>query len=100
MIMDGLVLGTIILSIAFVALASKPSQAAAKGIEDKPVDIDNIRQGVQEGWYKATLTRVEDIPAVRLTGKLANGKDFTDLYRIKEEDFITLQKEGYDVVDE
>lgn len=97
---EGYILVALVAGIAFVALADRHSQAAAKGIEDKPVDIDNIRQGVQEGWYKAALTHVDDIPAVRLTGKLANGKDFSDVYRIKESDYATLEKEGYPVIDE
>ena len=100
--MDGLVLGVIALvaGMAFVASAGRHSQAATEGIDDDPIDADRIRQGVQEGWYIAHLTHVDNIPAVRLTGKLANGKDFADVYRIKESDYVALEKEGYPVINE
>ena len=96
---DGFILGALAVGIAFVVLAGKHSQAAAKDIEDQPIDADRIRQGVKEGWYIAQLTRIDDIPAVRLTGKLATGKDFADTYRLREKDFVALQKEGYPVIE-
>jgi hypothetical protein len=96
---DGIVLGAIAVGIVAIAAASKQSQAAKKGFDTKPVDIDSIRHGVKEGWYTATLTRLDDTPAVNLTGKLANGKDFSDSFALREVDFIALKNEGYPVVE-
>ena len=95
---DGLVIGAIILGIAFAAIAGRKSQASMNGMEDTPVSIDNIRKGVANGWYTALLTTVDGIPAVRLSGKTAAGKDFTDVYPIRPEDWQTLKSEGYQVV--
>ena len=98
--MEGLVISAIVLSIAFVALASKQSQAAASDIEDAPLKIDSVREGVEKGWYTAKLTVVDGIPAIRLTGKLTDGKTFTDVYRLNVNDWKELQKEGFEVVEE
>lgn len=66
-----------------------------EGLEDDPVSIDNIRMGVQRGWYTCVLTRVNGIPAVRLSGRTADGKTYTDVFAVTEEDWQTLKKEGY-----
>ena len=96
---DGIVLGAIAIGVVVIAAAGKQSQAAKKGFEMKPVDIDSIRQGVNEGWYTAKLTRIDDTPAVNLTGKLANGSTYSDNFPLREVDFVALQKEGYPVIE-
>ena len=65
------------------------------GMEDDPVSIENIRRGVANGWYACVLTRVNNTPAVRLSGRTADGKTYTDVFAVTEEDWQTLKKEGY-----
>lgn len=64
-------------------------------MEDDPISIENIRRGVTNGWYTCVLTRVDNIPAVRLSGRTADGKIYTDVFAVTEEDWQTLKKEGY-----
>ena len=94
----GLIILGAVVAVAFVAAATKPKQADIEGMEDKPVSIDNIRKGVSRGWYQAVLTRIDGKPAIRLTGKNTNGGTYTDVFRISQKDFDTLQAEGYLIV--
>ena len=96
--MDGIVIIGIVAVVALLAAAARPSEAAVFGMEDKPVDAAQIRRGVQNGWYEAVLVRVDGKPAVRLSGRLANGSDFTDVFPITQDDFDSLQAEGYLIV--
>ena len=73
----------------------KPSDV--RGMEDDPVSIDNIRRGVTNGWYSCTLIRANEQPAVRLSGKMTNGKIYTDVFRVSEKDWQALKNEGYPV---
>ena len=93
--MDGILVIGIIAAVAFFTLASKPSQAAANGMEDTPVSADNIRRGVTNGWYTCVLVYVDGIPAVRLSGRTADGKLFTDVYPVTQTDWDALATEGY-----
>lgn len=96
--MDGLIITAIILGVTFAAIAGRKRNYDISGMEDTPVSIENIRRGVANGWYTCVLTRVNDSPAVRLSGKVVNGKQFTDVYPITEADWQTLKAEGYEVV--
>ena len=96
--MDGLIITAIILGVAFAAIAGCKRNDDISGIEDDPVSIENIRSGVANGWYTCVLTRVNGLPAVRLSGKVVNGKQFTDVYPITESDWQTLKADGYEVV--
>ena len=91
--MDGLVVIGILLLGGFLLSVQKNKGAA--GMQDDPVSLENIRRGVANGWYIAELTRVNGMPAVRLSGKVTNGKQFTDVYPITEADWQTLKSEGY-----
>lgn len=95
--MDGIVIISALAAFVLFCVAARPSQAAAQGMEDTPVSIDNIRRGVQNGWYTCVLVRVDGIPAVHLTGKTADGKTYSDVYPITQEDWNTLKAEGYQV---
>ena len=75
--------------------ANKNRNESVYGMEDDPVSIENIRRGVANGWYTCVLTRVNSIPAVRLSGRTADGKNYTDVFAVTEEDWQTLKKEGY-----
>ena len=94
----GVILIGVLAAVAFVAVVNKPKESEILGMEDQPVSIDNIRKGVARGWYQAMLTRVDGKPAIRLTGKSTNGGTYTDVFRISQEDFDTLQAEGYLIV--
>ena len=94
----GLIILGAVVAVAFVAVATKPKESEILGMEDEPVSIDNIRKGVSRGWYQAVLTRIDGKPAIRLTGKNTNGGTYTDTFRISQEDFDTLQAEGYLIV--
>lgn len=91
--MDAVVIVGIIAAGLFLCAASK--QRTVTGMEDDPVSIENIRKCVQNGWYTCVLTRVNNIPAVRLSGRKADGKTYTDVFAVTEEDWQTLKKEGY-----
>lgn len=96
--MDGLIITAIILGVTFAAIAGRKRNDDISGMEEDPVSIENIRRVVANGWYTCVLTRVNGSAAVRLSGKVVNGKQFTDVYPITEEDWKTLKAEGYDVV--
>ena len=81
------------MAVAFIRSATR----GTSGMNDTPVSIDNIRRGVANGWYKATLTRVNGKPAVRLYGKDTAGNDYGDVFPISEHDWQTLKAERYDV---
>ena len=83
------------LAVAFMRSAN----VGTSGINDKPVFLDSIRMGVARGWYTATLTRVGGKPAIRLTGKDANGNDYGDVFPISEHDWQILKNEGYSVTE-
>ena len=96
--MDGLVVIGILLLGGFVISVMNKKEDVA-GMQDKFVTIDNIRRGVQEGWYKAILLRVNGQPAVYLYGIDTAGKQTGDTYPISESDWQTLKNEGYDVAE-
>ena len=94
--MDGLfVIGVLLLGGLLIAATGNKH---VDGMDDKPVDINQVRKGVARGWYEAALTRVHGKPAIRLSGKLANGETYQDVFPITQEDFDQLQSEGYLIV--
>ena len=93
--MDGLVIISILVLGGLIVMKLQPSDV--RGLEDKPVSIENIRRGVANGWYTAVLVVADGTPAVRLSGRLANGKPYTDIYPVTESDWQTLKNEGYEV---
>ena len=90
--MDGLVVISLLVLSGLLMAARNRS---VDGMEDDPVSIENIRRGVANGWYTCVLTRVNNIPAVRLSGRTADGKNYMDVFAVTEEDWKTLKKEGY-----
>lgn len=94
--MDGLVIISILILGGLIVRKLQPS--TVRGLEDKPVSIEDIRRGVANGWYTAVLVVADGTPAVRLSGRLANGKTYTDIYPVTESDWQTLKNEGYEVV--
>ena len=96
--MDGIICIGVLVAAVLIAAAAKPISKDVAGMEDTPVSIDNIRKGVQRGWYSAVLVIVDGIPAVRLSGRTADGNTYSDIYPITAEDWQTLQNEGYEVI--
>lgn len=95
--MDGLfIIGVLVLGGVLIAAAGHADATA--GMDDRPVDINQVRKGVARGWYEAALTRVHGKPAIRLSGKLANGETYQDVFPITQDDFDQLQSEGYLIV--
>lgn len=87
----------IILSLIAAGVWILSGSSSVRGMEDTPVSIENIRRGVKNGWYTCTLLVVDGVPAVRLTGKKADGKSYTGVYPISAEDWQQLKSEGYHV---
>lgn len=94
--MDGLFVISILVIGGFILSATK-KQKSTSGMNDNPVSLENIRRGVANGWYSATLTMVGDKFAIRLSGKTQNGQTYTDVYPISQIDWETLKAEGYNV---
>lgn len=90
-----LIIGGIVLAVAFMRSATH----GTSGMNDTPVSLDNIRRGVQNGWYKATLCMNDGKHAIILSGKNTDGKIYTDIYPISEHDWQTLKNEGYSVTE-
>lgn len=89
--MDGLII-TGIIALTLLCIASRNNKTA-----DYDIDAEDVREGVENGWYNATLVIKSDQPGVKLSGKLTNGKDFTGVYTISERDWTKLKNEGYRV---
>ena len=95
--MDGLIIISILVLGGFVMAAVRNKDEGTGKMSDQPVSIDNIRRGVQNGWYTADLIRVAGKPAIRLSGYTARDDQYIDVYPISEEDWQTLKAEGYSV---
>ena len=56
--------------------------------------LENLKRGIANGWYTAELTMVDGQQAVRLSGKLTNGKQYSDVYPVTTEVAQELRKMG------
>lgn len=92
--MNGIVIIGALAAVALICAAAKKNQ---QGLVEYDVDSEDIREGVQNGWYTCVLTTKDDMPAVILSGKMTNGEDFQGVYTISPNDWKALQKEGYAV---
>ena len=95
--MDEAIVISAVVVLGLLIMASKHRNEDVAGMEDIPVSADNIRKGVQRGWYSATLVRVNGVSAVRLSGRNADGMPYSDVFPISEADWQTLKTEGYAV---
>lgn len=92
--MDELILIGILILGGF-ALSKKK---CTSGMNDPETSLANIHRGVANGWYTCKLTREKNgKAAVILTGKDANGDDYSDLYPVSENTWQTLKAEGYEI---
>lgn len=56
--------------------------------------LDNLKRGIENGWYTAKLTTVNGQQAVELSGKLTDGTFYADVYPISPEVAKELRKIG------
>lgn len=64
------------------------------GMTDAAPALENLKRGIANGWYTAELTMVNGQQAVRLSGKLTNGKQYSDVYPVTTEVAQELRKMG------
>lgn len=59
-------------------------------MSDPETSYENIQRGVANGWYTCEKLLVDGQPAVRLSGKVTDGKQFTDVYPVSWETYNKL----------
>lgn len=90
------ILTSVVVAIGLLAIANK-KQGVGK-MSDPEVALDNLKRGIANGWYTAQLTMVNGKQAVRLSGKLINGKQYSDVYPITAEVAAELKQMGVPTV--
>lgn len=90
------IIATIAVAIGLLFIANK--QNGVGKMSDAPVALENLKRGIANGWYQAQLTTVDGKPAVRLSGKLTNGKQYSDVYPITPEVAAELKQMGVPTV--
>lgn len=83
---------TVVCAIGLVLIANEQSKVS--GMTDAAPALENLKRGIANGWYTAELTMVNGQQAVRLSGKLTNGKQYTDVYPVTPEVAQELRKMG------
>lgn len=83
---------TVVCAIGLLLISNK--QRGVGKMSDPAVALDNLKRGIANRWYQAQLTTVDGKPAVRLSGKLTNGKQFSDVYPITPEVATELKQMG------
>lgn len=86
------IIATIAVAIGLLFIANK--QNGVGKMDDPAVALDNLKRGIANGWYQAQLTMVNGQPAVRLSGKLTNGQQYSDVYPITSEVAAELKRMG------
>lgn len=87
---------TVVCAIGLLLIANK--QRGVGSMSDAPVALENLKRGIANGWYQAQLTMVNGQQAVRLSGKLTNGKQYSDVYPIIPEVAAELKQMGVPTV--
>lgn len=87
---------TVVCAIGLLLIANK--QRGVGSMSDAPVALENLKRGIANGWYQAQLTTVDGNPALRLSGKLINGKQYSDVYPITAEVQAELKQMGVPTV--
>lgn len=83
---------SVIVAIGLVLIAN--NQSKVSGMTDAAPALENLKRGIANGWYTAELTMVNGQQAVRLSGKLTNGKQYSDVYPVTPEVAQELRKMG------
>ena len=86
------IIATIVVVIGLVKLANQ--QSSIGSMNDVAPTLENLKRGIANGWYTAELTTVNGQQAVRLSGKLIDGKYYSDVYPITEEVATELRAMG------
>lgn len=87
---------TVVCAVGLLLIANR--QHGVGSMSDSPVALENLKRGITNGWYQAQLTTVDGKPAVRLSGKLINGKPYSDVYPITAEVQAELKQMGVPTV--
>lgn len=87
---------TVVCAAVLLMLANK--RHGVGSMSDAPVALENLKRGIANGWYQAQLTTVDGKPAVRLSGKLINGKPYSDVYPITAAVQAELKQMGVQTV--
>lgn len=87
-----LIYTSVLVAIGLVLIANKQSKVS--GMQDAAPALENLKRGIANGWYTAELTMVNGQQAVRLSGKLTNGKQYSDVYPVTTEVAQELRKMG------
>lgn len=90
------IIATIVVAIGLVKLANQQSSVGA--MTDMAPTLENLKRGIANGWYQAKLTIVNGQQAVRLSGKLINGGEYSDVYPITPEVAAELKQMGVPTV--
>lgn len=89
-------IATIACAIGLLWLANGRQGVGA--MSDKAPALDNLKRGIANGWYQAQLTMVNGQQAVRLSGKLINGRQYSDVYPVTAEVAAELKRMGVPTV--
>lgn len=87
---------TVVCAIGLLLIANK--QRGVGSMSDTPVALENLKRGIANGWYQAQLTMVNGQQAVRLSGKLTNGREYSDVYPVTPEVAVELKRMGVPTV--
>lgn len=90
------ILTSVVVAIGLLAIANK--QKGVGKMSDPAVALDNLKRGIANGWSTAQLTMVNNQQAVRLSGKLINGQQYSDVYPITAEVAAELKQMGVPTV--
>lgn len=91
-----LIYTSVVVAIGLVLIANKQSKVS--GMDDAAPTLENLKRGIANGWYTAQLTMVNGQQAVRLSGKLTNGKQYSDVYLVTPQVAEELKQMGVPVV--
>lgn len=91
-----LIYTSVVVAIGLVLIANKQSKVS--GMDDAAPTLENLKRGIANGWYTAQLTMVNGQQAVRLSGKLTNGKPYSDVYPVTPQVAEELKQMGVPVV--
>lgn len=87
----------IALGVAILWKLLKKWTSGVGSMSDPAPTLDNLKRGIANGWYKAELTTVNGQKAVRLSGKLTDGRFYEDIYPVSSEVADELLKMGVKV---
>lgn len=90
------IIATIACAIGLLWLANR--QNGVGSMSDQAPTLENLKRGIANGWYQAQLTVVKGQQAVRLSGKLTNGREYSDVYPIIPEVAAELKRMGVPTV--